>query len=232
MARQHYLAHGVSPERIFRSPYCVDTELFSKQVEQYAPQRSHLRHALGFRDQDTVFLFSGKLIEKKDPLTLARAFQGFSSEQQDRTGLIVVGDGELRPIVEALCKQALGERSRFVGFVNQSQLGQYYACADCLVLPSVSGETWGLVVNEALQFGIPAIVSDRVGCHPDLIVNGQSGFIFRAGDIHDLKDSMTRCMGWLAQDQARIAENCRRQVVEYTVQQAAKGIYEAVCSLE
>jgi glycosyltransferase involved in cell wall biosynthesis len=53
------------------------------------------------------------------------------------------------------------------------------------VMPSAL-EPWGLVVNEAMNAGRAIIVSDRVGCAPDLIRNGENGFAFRAGDVSDL----------------------------------------------
>ena len=52
----------------------------------------------------------------------------------------------------------------FAGFRNQSELPRYLAAADVLVLPSDAGETWGLVVNEAMACGLPAIVSRAAGC--------------------------------------------------------------------
>ena len=54
----------------------------------------------------------------------------------------------------------LGVRVTWLGFVNQSLMGRVYAGADCLVLPS-EFESWGLVVNEAMATGLPAVVSDR-----------------------------------------------------------------------
>ena len=76
--------------------------------------------------------------------------------------------------------------------MNQSQLGRIYAVADCLVLPSDWGETWGLVVNEALATGLPCVVSDRVGAAPDLVVPGASGDIFRMADIAGLAAALER----------------------------------------
>jgi glycosyltransferase involved in cell wall biosynthesis len=58
--------------------------------------------------------------------------------------------------------------------------------ADVLILPSQSGETWGLVVNEALQFGLRVIVSDIVGSGRDLIRDTDDGWIFPSGDIDEL----------------------------------------------
>ena len=69
-----------------------------------------------------------------------------------------------------------------MGFVNQSELPAVYASADLLVLPSDSQETWGLVVNEAMACGIPAVVSDVVGCGPDLVEAGRTGETFAFGD--------------------------------------------------
>ena len=64
-------------------------------------------------------------------------------------------------------------------------MGRVYAAADCLVLPS-DIESWGLVVNEAMATGLPAVVADRVGCAPDLIVPGETGEIAGRGDVDDL----------------------------------------------
>jgi glycosyltransferase involved in cell wall biosynthesis len=69
----------------------------------------------------------------------------------------------------------------FTGFLNQSEMSRAYVAADVLVLPSIS-ETWGLVVNEAMACGLPAVVSDAAGCAPDLIEAGKTGFTFPAGD--------------------------------------------------
>ncbi len=63
----------------------------------------------------------------------------------------------------------------FLGFVNQSRLPEVYAAAHVLALPSGAEETWGLVVNEAMACGIPAVVSDAVGCGPDLVEPGVTG---------------------------------------------------------
>lgn len=229
-AREHYLAHGVTDGRIGWSPYCVDTTLFQEQIRLYAWQRNALRQSMGFSSSHTVFLFSGKLIDKKGPMTIARALQAMQKSDRDKMGLIVVGDGVLRPEFEAACRELLGARSVFVGFVNQSCLGENYAAADCLLLPSNFGETWGLVVNEAMQFGLPAIVSDRVGCHPDLVREGETGYVFPVGDSERLKALMLR---FIETDPARreaMAAHCRATISSYSVAEAAEGIRKAVFS--
>jgi len=58
---------------------------------------------------------------------------------------------------------------------------------DCLILPSHGpGETWGLVVNEAMACGLSVIVSNKVGCASDLIAENKNGFVFQKGNIEIL----------------------------------------------
>ena len=65
------------------------------------------------------------------------------------------------------------------------EIGKYYSLADVFVLLSDS-ETWGVVVNEVMNFGKPVIVSDTVGCGPDLVKQGENGYIFPVGDVEEL----------------------------------------------
>ena len=90
----------------------------------------------------------------------------------------------------------------FVGFVNQSEIGQYYRAGDCVVLPSDCRETWGLVVNEAMASGRPAIVSDQVGCAADLIESGETGWSFPMGDVLGL----ARIMREAAADRSKLEQ--------------------------
>lgn len=83
----------------------------------------------------------------------------------------------------------------FVGFKNQTELPQYYAMADVFVLPSGIGETWGLVVNEAMCFSLPIIVSDTVGCGSNLVKNGENGYIFKVGNINELTKYLMDLIG-------------------------------------
>ncbi len=57
-----------------------------------------------------------------------------------------------------------------------------YRLADIFVLPSVRNETWGLAINEAMVCGRPVIASNKVGCSPDLIIQGRTGWSFEPGE--------------------------------------------------
>jgi len=222
--RNHYVKHGVPEERIFFSPYCVDDELFERQRFRYAPYRDEIRRALGFAPSDFVFLFSGKMISKKNPLLIAQAI-GLMPEDQ-RIGFLAVGDGVLRNELERKMRQGGRGPSAFTGFVNQSQLGKYYLAADAFILPSAYGETWGLVVNEALAFGLPVIVSDTVGCRDDLVIHERTGYIFRSDDAFSLAHYMRMLAG--NRDLAyRMGQRGKELAKNYTIAEAVQGIVAA-----
>ena len=131
-----------------------------------------------FVPETRVIAFAGKFIPKKRPLDLVKAFERLP---QDRSwGLLLAGSGPLESACRAYVQSHGIESVVFAGFQNQGEIGRIYAAADCFVLPSDYGETWGLVVNEAMNFGLPIVVSDRVGCGRDLVREGENGFTFRS----------------------------------------------------
>jgi len=103
--------------------------------------------------------------------------------------VLVVGDGELRDECEAFAS-VNDLPVTFAGFKNQSEVGQCYAAADVLVLPSESGETWGLVANEAANFKLALLLSDRVGSTVDLCRDEENGFQYPCGDSKALASRM------------------------------------------
>jgi len=140
-----------------------------------------------------------------------------------------VGDGPLRAQVEQQLAARPAVSASFVGFQNQDTLASYYQAADLLVLPSRERETWGVVVNEALLNGLPCIVSDRVGCHPDLIKPGVTGEVCPAHDVQGLAQSIQTLFDRVPS--ASISADCRELAGRYSVSAAAEGIAKAWHSL-
>jgi glycosyltransferase involved in cell wall biosynthesis len=81
----------------------------------------------------------------------------------------------------------------FGGFINQAELPQIFAASDVFVLPA-ENEPWGLIVNEVMCAGLPVIVSDEVGCVPDLVKEGVNGFHIKAGDISSLANALSKLL--------------------------------------
>ena len=221
-AQDHLLRHGIAPERMFYSPYSVDTELFASQIERF--DRAAARRELGIPPDQRVVLFSGKFIPRKNAGLVFEALERL--EESSRVTLILLGDGDEREALLSRGRALLGERLIAPGFVNQSRIGYYYRAADIFVLPS-RFETWGLVVNEAMQFGLPAVVSSRVGCHRDLVIPGETGAVFPEGDagglavaIQDLIQNPEACEA--------MGARARQHISRFTTERSIGGILEAL----
>lgn len=189
-AKEYYLHYGADQEKMFFVPHCVDNVFFTLAKVNLELQRNSLRRAWGIPENALVFLFVGKLILKKRPADFLKALEIAAKYVAGIFGL-VVGDGPLRSKLEVLSKDA-NLPVTFTGFLNQQEIPKAYAASDVLVLPSDGRETWGLVVNEAFACGLPAIVSDKVGCAPDLIVPGETGAVFPCGNIEKLAEIFKR----------------------------------------
>jgi glycosyltransferase involved in cell wall biosynthesis len=182
-----------------------------------------LRAEWGLDPRAPVVLFVGKLIAKKRPVTLLHAFA--QVRQRHEAQLLYVGDGALRRELEKFVQDQLIPDVHFAGFVNQSELPRAYALADLLVLPSAFHETWGLVVNEAMNFGLPVVLSQKVGCAPDLVAEGRNGFVFKVDDREGLADALQRLISD-AQLRARFGAHSADLIQEYTIGRCADGIVE------
>jgi glycosyltransferase involved in cell wall biosynthesis len=183
-----YLRHYSVPEtRIRIVPYCIDVQAFRTRARQARSRHEQIRAGWGATNDDLVVLFVGKLINLKRVNDLLDAVGTLVQAGRD-IQVVLVGTG---PVEAQLRQQASGLQvpATFAGFVNQNRLADYYVAADVLVLPSES-ETWGLVVNEAFACGLPAIVSDRVGCAPDMIRAGLTGQVVPIGNTKCLADAI------------------------------------------
>lgn len=223
-ARSHFSRLGCPDERLFFSPYCVDTISFQSDEAAREQLRNATRAALDLDNDRQVIIFCGKLAPHKGPDIALQAIKRLPQEVRSQVTLTYLGDGGMRDTLQTLATTDPMVDARFLGFQNQHQLSQYYHAADLLVLSS-HGETWGLVVNEALHHGLPCVVSDAVGCAPDLVQTGITGEVFRSGQSDDLSRSLVRTMS-IPNNEVRRAR-CRQQVEGYTVDRAAEGIAQA-----
>jgi glycosyltransferase involved in cell wall biosynthesis len=223
--RDFYLRAGMAPEAVFWAPYAADAARLAPEADRLRGRREGLRDAFGVPRDAVVFAFVGKLQAKKRPLDFLRAVAR-ASREVPRLCALVVGDGEER--AEALrVARAEGAPASFPGFLNQGRIAEAYAAADALVLPSDHGETWGLVVNEAMACGLPAVVSDRVGCGPDLVLPGRTGSRFPFGDVPALASLLAE----MARDPDRIRREgaaARERVRAYSVEAAVAGTVEGI----
>jgi glycosyltransferase involved in cell wall biosynthesis len=224
--RDFYRFHRCPEGRIFFAPYAVDNDFFAAQAAARASSRQALRDSFGVPRDAVVFLFAGKLVEKKRPLDLLNAMAQLPPDLRPRAHALVAGDGPLRGECERLAREQ-GLSATFAGFLNQSRLPDAYAAADVLVLPSDADETWGLVVNEAMASGRPAIVSRSVGCCADLVVESDTGRSFDCADGPGLAGILANYLRdpALAAVQGR---NAARRIRSYGYDAVINGVVAAV----
>lgn len=222
-ARDYYLHYGADPDRMFFVPHFVDNNFFSVRAEAANGGRP-LRAELGYTADTLVLLFAGKFIDKKRPLDVIRGAAALRLRGWDAR-VLLVGSGELEGALRDEVSRS-GVPTHFAGFKNQTELPAYYAAADLLVLPSDGGETWGLVVNEAMACGTPAVVSNAVGCGPDLVREGRTGAAFPLGSAPDLADAVERFAPHLGT--GRTARSLAETVDTYSLERAIEGTIAAV----
>ena len=219
-SRDHFRRLGVPEGKLIFSPYCVDTSAFDCS-EAVRPQlRRAARAQLGIPADATVLLFSGKLSPRKAPDLLLQAVRMLA----EKPAVVFLGSGELQHTLQRAAA-ASGINAHFPGFQNQTQLSPYYHAADLLVLPSLHSETWGLVVNEALHHGLPCVVSNAVGCAPDLIDPSVTGEIAVAGSADSLAAAIHRALALI--NRPALREQCRQKVAAYSLENGALGIAKA-----
>ncbi|MAW97092.1 MULTISPECIES: glycosyltransferase family 4 protein [unclassified Leeuwenhoekiella] len=185
--KEFYQRLGVQEHQLVFCPYAVDNERFSKSFLEFKDQRDCLKERNGIEPNQKVILYSGKYIQKKRPLDLLEAFHALNNPE---VWLVMVGEGEYREKLEKTILEKHIKNVLLTGFINQSKITEYYSLADVFVMCSGNGETWGLSTNEAMNFDLPIIVSDRTGCVADLVMEGVNGYSFQLGNIQELTNKL------------------------------------------
>jgi glycosyltransferase involved in cell wall biosynthesis len=184
-SRKFFEHYGVPRSRLVFTPYAVDNEYFQNAVTEQSLEL--IKGELGLPIDKKIILFSGKFIEKKRPMDLLRAFHLLNNGNYL---LVMVGEGELRREMELFINNNGLKNVILTGFVNQALIPKYYKVADVFVMCSGMGETWGLSVNEAMNFSLPVVISTTCGCHFDLVRSSRNGFTFEEGDIDQLASKL------------------------------------------
>jgi len=222
--REYFRAFGVPDAKLHFAPHCVDATRFVRDAATEAAA-AKLRGELGLAGKKVV-LFAGKFLAAKQPGALLDAFLALAPRD---TALVFVGDGPDRAELAAGAARRPDCLVRFLPFANQTEMPARYALADLFVLPSRGlYETWGLAVNEAMHLGVPCLVSDRVGCQRDLVTEGETGWVFAAGDPRGLPAALGRALAALNGDTAALRARIATRIAGYSYAAAAAGLQAAL----
>jgi glycosyltransferase involved in cell wall biosynthesis len=223
-----YARCGIPDSKLFSCPYFVENRRIRHQARLHRHERMNLRSKWGIPPDSICYLYVGKLTHTKRVLDQLAALK-LAHLHNRKLHLLIVGTGELMGRARKYADEHKLPVS-FAGFLNQTEVTSAYAAADCLILSS-DYETWGLVVNEAMVCGLPAIVSDRVGCGPDLVRSGETGEKFAFGSVDVLSQKMLSMAE--SRDRLTVMGECARELVlrHYTVESAVEGTIKAVESV-
>ena len=219
---EFYRRYGVPEEKLFLVPHAVDNDFFQQQRAALGPRRGELRRRLGVPDDAVLLLYAGRFAPEK---RLGDLLEAVRRLDDPRAWLALVGAGRERARLEQQAA-ALGlKQVLFPGFQTQAELAEFYTAADIFVLPS-EREPWGLVLNEAMNFGLPAVVSERVGAAPDLVLPG-TGRTFPPGDV----EALAGCLRLLVADaglRARLGQGALERIRQWSHAGSAATIVRAV----
>jgi glycosyltransferase involved in cell wall biosynthesis len=222
--RAFFARYGIPDDRVHLVPYATDNATWQREVKRLGPCRDSIRASFGILDRTPIILFVGKLQSKKQPGLLLEAYRRVRAVYP--CALLLVGTGPLESQLKSLVANQAIPDVCFAGFLNTSEISRAYVAADLFVLPSSLNETWGMVVNEAMNFSLPVIVSDKVGCSPDLVLVGDNGYVFDHRNAQELADAIAM----LVSDpgvRTRFGHRSRARIQGWSPQLAAEGLIDA-----
>ena len=226
---RRYLEHYKVPnDRLYFVPHVVDNDWFAagSATARARGITLHHRKRLGIEPGAFVFLYVGKLTARKGVCDFLNAFlTARRRHPREDIHAIFIGDGPMRRNLLELSSKYTGN-VHFPGFRNQRELPGWYAMADSLVLPGC--ESWGLVVNEAAACGLPALVSDRVGCRADMIDEGATGLIFPHGDVEALTRKLQEMHRLVVEGRDQFAMRLQEKCRTFSTSRATQGLRAAL----
>jgi len=217
-SKDYLISHGATAATIFQDCQAAALPATYSAKDIHANRLAALRDANGGRFR---LLYVGRLAPEKRVDLLLLSVARLRSHGIDVDVRVVGAGPEGKLLFRLAVELGIQEHVSFEGSCTSAGLASYYESSHALVLPSDS-EPWGLVVNEALSYGCPAIVSDVCGCIPELIEEGEAGFSFTAGSVEDLVRKTIKLQHdydidfWFAR--------CTKTILKYSPERAASNI--------
>jgi glycosyltransferase involved in cell wall biosynthesis len=211
---EYYIQYGADRTKIIRYPF---TSLYSSDIQVTSishEDKEQLREKLNVSEKYMV-LTVGQFINRKGFDVLLRSMKNFPLN----IGVYFVGGLPTEEYLELKEKYNL-QNAHFVGFKSKAKLAEYYKAADVFVLPTRE-DIWGLVVQEAMAYGLPAVSTDRCAAALELVSDEKNGYIVPVEDDEALA---TRIMA-IVNDKRRMSRfeiNSLEVIRGYTIEQMVK----------
>jgi glycosyltransferase involved in cell wall biosynthesis len=210
-SRALYRQYGVVEASVFDSQLCADNAAFA---------------GMSSTPPEFDFIFCGRFVAGKSPLFAIEVAAAAAERLRRRVGLLLVGSGELEAQMRRAADRAADRvDAHFAGFAKQAQLPGLYARARVLLFPT-TGDTWGVVANEACAAGLPVLVSAQAGVAGELVRDGENGAVLPL-DTSRWADAAVELLVD-AQRWQRMSRRSLELVEPYTHVNAARGLAAAI----
>ncbi len=197
----------------------VDVAFFQRNPFLSAAEK--LKSSLGIPSGAPIIICVAGFRKEKNHRQLIDAF----SHLDDKSYLLLAGDGELRPAIESTVKRkGLSERVRFLG--DLADVRPALAAVDISVLASTAVETFSIAMLESMAMEVPTVVTD-IGGLSEAVVPGETGALVRAGDVAALRDTLSECL----KDRGRLKEMGRKARSRVTVMFTKQAMVEKTGAL-
>lgn len=218
---------GVEHDRIFFGLNVVDNAWYAQRALSARQQPQAAVRQIGLKPG--FFLGVGRLVSKKNWTHLILAYYETLQQLCPLPPLVLVGDGPERQALEELIRRLrLDDRVFLHGFVSHTSLCRYFGVAGALILPSRFGETWGLVVNEAMACGLPVLVSNECGCAKTLVFEGKNGFTFDPNDRTSIRQSLRAFASLNTAERIRFGIESATIVSSWSLSRFVRGAQDAI----
>lgn len=210
--------YGAEDSKIWLYPFTSikDGQILKQPVlkEEKNAIRNHLK-----MKEERICLSVGQFIYRKGFDLLLKA----ANEMSHTIGFYIIGGTPTKEYNDFVEQNNLSN-VHFVGFMRKSELEEYYKAADLFVLPTRE-DIWGLVINEAMSYGLPVVTTDRCIAGLEMIDNGKNGFIVPVDAIEELKDAMEKILN---NDIQRMSINALEKARQYTIEKMALAHMECL----
>ena len=211
-----YLVHyGAVQDKCFEYPFSSIRK--ADIVDSFSVRKERMEQArkqLGLGQQKKIILAVGQFIHRKGFDVLLKS----ATKLKNEADIIFVG-GVPTAEYQQLCSSLELQNVFFEGFKTKKELEKYYQAADIFVLPTRE-DIWGLVINEAMAYGLPVVTTDRCIAGLELIENGENGFIFKTDNVEELASRIDE----LLEDEElrnKISQNNIEKIAQYTIETMA-----------
>lgn len=207
---KYYIHYGANKKKIRRYKFSSLCESDLLGAVLSFEEKQKIRDTLGMKEEKIV-LAVGQFIPRKGFDILLSSF----IDMEKDIGLYIVG-GEPTEEYDSLVKKNDLTNVHFVGFKTKLELADYYCAADVFVLPTRE-DIWGLVINEAMSYGLPVVTTDRCNAGLELIRNGENGFIVKAGSSVELSEKMLLAL----ENCSSMGGKALKSIRKYTIEEMA-----------